>query len=305
MKCTFNMPTELLKTDRQLGKKSAISRHGRINSHYDNARMWRSHSFDGVEFLQASYARQSFPMHMHETFVLGVILRGAEQFLYRGSTYIAPEGSIIMIPPYEVHTGNPAPGTVWQYKSIYPSIRLVQSIIKQIDTRYEDIPNFTNPVINDIDLATEILALHHALRYETDMNFLESEMITTLIKLINRHSEDPQCDAEIVCNHESIVMARDYIMDNIAERVSLRVISSVVGLSQYQLISGFKKNFGLPPHRFQLNMRIMQARRMLADGKSIAATAYDLGFSDQSHFIRHFRSILGVTPGQYFRQSIN
>jgi AraC-like DNA-binding protein len=32
---------------------------------------------------------------------------------------------------------------------------------------------------------------------------------------------------------------------------------------------------------------------------SLSEIAYAVGFSDQSHLARHFRQILGVTPGQF------
>ncbi|HBZ55962.1 MAG TPA: AraC family transcriptional regulator, partial [Syntrophobacteraceae bacterium] len=44
---------------------------------------------------------------------------------------------------------------------------------------------------------------------------------------------------------------------------------------------------------------IRRARGMLSQGRPIAEVAQATGFSDQSHLTRHFKRILGVTPGQY------
>ncbi len=43
----------------------------------------------------------------------------------------------------------------------------------------------------------------------------------------------------------------------------------------------------------------MQARQLLAVGESVTDAAVAVGFFDQSHLTRHFRRIVGVTPGRY------
>jgi len=57
--------------------------------------------------------------------------------------------------------------------------------------------------------------------------------------------------------------------------------------------------YGLPPHQFQLQARIARSRELMMAGVPIAHVAADLGFSDQSHFTRHFKAALGVTPAAY------
>jgi AraC-like DNA-binding protein len=46
-------------------------------------------------------------------------------------------------------------------------------------------------------------------------------------------------------------------------------------------------------------VRLHKARQLLKQGYTIAMTAQNCGFSDQSHFNRHFKKAMGVTPSQY------
>ena len=47
--------------------------------------------------------------------------------------------------------------------------------------------------------------------------------------------------------------------------------------------------------------RIDLARRLLLDGMPPSLAAAEAGFYDQSHLSRHFRHVLGTSPGRYAR----
>ena len=48
-------------------------------------------------------------------------------------------------------------------------------------------------------------------------------------------------------------------------------------------------------------VRIRHAERLIAAGKPLAEVSAETGFSSQSHLTRHFKRLIGVTPGQYAR----
>jgi quercetin dioxygenase-like cupin family protein len=58
-------------------------------------------------------------------------------------------------------------------------------------------------------------------------------------------------------------------------------------------------DLGLPPHGYLTQVRLREARRRLLAGRSPALVAAEVGFVDQSHLIKRFRSAFGMTPGQY------
>jgi len=73
----------------------------------------------------------------------------------------------------------------------------------------------------------------------------------------------------------------------------------VAGLRRRQLVDAFTRRFALPPHRYLTQLRVDAARVLLAQGHQAVEVAGAVGFSDQSHFIRRFKAITGVTPGRY------
>jgi AraC-like DNA-binding protein len=61
----------------------------------------------------------------------------------------------------------------------------------------------------------------------------------------------------------------------------------------------FRQAVGLPPHAYQLQLRLSHARNLLAQGFPISYVAHETGFFDQTHFTKQFKRHVGVTPGTY------
>ena len=83
--------------------------------------------------------------------------------------------------------------------------------------------------------------------------------------------------------------------------IDLDTLAKHAGLSRFQALRAFKQRYGLPPHAYQLCLRIGHARKLLREGAAAADVAARCGFADQSHFTRHFKRLNGVTPVQYAR----
>jgi AraC-like DNA-binding protein len=83
--------------------------------------------------------------------------------------------------------------------------------------------------------------------------------------------------------------------------VSLQQLARLTGLSAYHLNRSFCRKLGMPPHEYQVQARIVKAKVLLRQGRSISETASLVGFVDQSHFTRHFKRSVGITPGRFLR----
>jgi AraC family transcriptional regulator len=98
--------------------------------------------------------------------------------------------------------------------------------------------------------------------------------------------------------HRAVV---DYIMENLEGHLTLEQMAAAAHLSPYHFARQFKATTGLPPHQFVISRRIERARQVLLadDEEPLAQIAIRLGFADQSHFARHFKRLVGVTPRQF------
>jgi AraC-like DNA-binding protein len=94
---------------------------------------------------------------------------------------------------------------------------------------------------------------------------------------------------------------RERLHERQGASLNLMQVAQEVGLSQFQLLRGFKRRYGAPPHSYEIYVRVQRAKQLLRRGSSIADAAAATDFVDQSHLTRHFRRIWGITPGAYIR----
>lgn len=99
----------------------------------------------------------------------------------------------------------------------------------------------------------------------------------------------------------------EYIHDNLGHSLSLLELSSVANLSPSHFTRVFRQETGQSPHQYLIQARIDQAKHLLRSGDdlSIGSIAHQVGFADQSHFTRHFKRIVGVTPNVILQESRN
>jgi AraC-like DNA-binding protein len=98
-----------------------------------------------------------------------------------------------------------------------------------------------------------------------------------------------------------IARAKQILRERWCESVRLDDLTREVGLSKFHLLRLFHDEVGVPPHAYQMHLRISRAREMLRRGMTVAEVALTCGFADQAHFTRCFKRVVGYTPAAFAR----
>jgi AraC-like DNA-binding protein len=260
---------------------------------------WHDPDIAGVELLHARYITHAFTPHMHEGYAIGVIEQGAEQFRYRHELHIAPAGSLVVINPGEIHTGEAAISQGWVYRMIYPVAELAQHAASELVGRPRDVPFFPSPVINDPQLANLFVRMHTSFEIADTSLERTSRLLWLLAHLVQRHADDSPLPRAAVPEHQAVRRVRNYLEQHYAQHIALDDLAVVARLSPFHLLRVFRSKVGLPPHAYLTYVRVRQAQRLLLADLPIADVAAQTGFADQSHLTRHFKRIVGVPPGHY------
>ena len=101
-----------------------------------------------------------------------------------------------------------------------------------------------------------------------------------------------------------IFTLRKYITDNLHQEFSVEELAGQVRLSVSHLSTVFRREIGLPPIRYIINLRLEQSAKFLEheDFMSVKQIGMRVGFNDQSRFVREFKKKYSLTPKQYRNQ---
>ncbi|HSC84703.1 MAG TPA: AraC family transcriptional regulator [Pseudomonas sp.] len=89
----------------------------------------------------------------------------------------------------------------------------------------------------------------------------------------------------------------DYIEQHLAEPLPLGELARLAALSEYHFVRMFRHSFGLPPHRYVLQRRLLRARELLLHSHlPLGEIALACGFASASHFSNRFREAFGGAP---------
>src|SRR5215218_3078712 len=289
---------------RAAGDSTGRGRDGRPRAEArEHSRVWRVPALDGMELFEATYTAHRFERHAHDTAAIGVVDEGVGEFWCKGTSHLVPPDSLILIAPGDMHTGGvrlPAHAPL-VYRMFYPSAALVAGLLGH-DVRELD---FRAAAPRDPVLAARLRRLHALLRLSPDDGACgpsggvqaapldgESMLADTLLSLLRRHGvrRPPRPAHGAGREPAGVAAAREYLHAHVAENVSLRTLAALAGdLNPSYFNRAFRAAVGLPPHAYQVHLRVLRAKALLAAGRSVSDVAWATGFADQSHLTRHFK----------------
>jgi len=242
------------------------------------------------------------PSHSHAEYQLCLASGSASRYRYRGGRIVVPPGSLSVLMPDEVHaTEEPDDRRqTTRYQVLYVGPDRLRDVAAAIGgDRRGGLPFFAEAVIRDPELAVRYQRLHTGFAGGSSQLGRDVDLLATLVALVGRHAHGRTDRESQTGPSRAALLARAYLDDNYAEDVTLDGLAELVGLSPFHLARLFHTEVGMPPHAYQLQVRIARAKRLLVQGLPVSRVAGETGFFDLSHFSRHFKRHVGVSPGAY------
>jgi AraC-like DNA-binding protein len=259
------------------------------------ARYFRPGELDGVEALHANFVSHCYRPHSHPTWTIAAMSRGAAEFTLEGKPHRARAGDLFVLEPDTVHTGLPGVPEGWAYEVLYLPPATVEEWARfdRAGPAGVDAVVFRDPALRVAlgRLHRAIGANEHGLEVEVDLAFAT--------RALGPHLRPGEGVARRGPEHAAVRRAVELLRQRWDRPVTLTELADGARLSRFELVRCFTAQVGLPPHAFQIDLRINQARGLLRAGESPAAVAAACGFSDQAHLTRTFKRAVGTTPRRY------
>jgi AraC-like DNA-binding protein len=256
----------------------------------------RPGNLSGIEFLAAENDQGLWHV-FHERYVICAGEVASVHYSYRGSTHTAHDRVAMLMEPGESHRNLAVPRPQ-SFRVLFMDPALLESAAKEHGMPAT--PHFAQALVADPRLLAAIYRLYDSVEAE-DTILEQQSRLAFCLRLALAHIEQNVRVVEAGYNYSKIQRAKDHLRERFDKPVSLDDLATLTGLSPFHLVRSFTRHVGLPPHAYQIHVRVERARALLAAGAPLAEVASSVGFADQSHFTRHFRRINNVTPANYAR----
>ena len=265
----------------------------------ETLKFWRDSKLPFIEARIVSDGREvHYDKHSHDAFSVGAITSGRSMYWTEQQTQEINCGTVVLMNVGDVHACNPVHNSPWSYIMFYVDagwlMRLqadlgfeVHGSMQRFDTLVSQVPALFNALTVLYDVCTD--ASNDVLLKQTaifDFFILLHQTLKVVPEL--RLKENPK-----------LKKAADFIAQHCTENLSLDDICVASGLSPSYLVRAFKQQYGMTPHAYMVNRRILFAQQQLKTGQAIADVALAAGFADQAHFQRIFKRFVAATPRQY------
>jgi AraC-like DNA-binding protein len=246
---------------------------------------WRPRLGGVVEVLHAHMTGHAYPMHAHDSWTLLIVDDGAVRYDLDKHERGAFGDLVTLLPPHVAHNGASATPGGFHKRVFYLELdRLPDGLIGA---------TVDNPAFTDPSLRRRIAELHSIIRQPGEDLEAQGHLADITERLRSRLGCPALPDR---LDRTPAYQLRGLLEEHIVPGLSLDEAARILHFHPAYLVRSFSREFGMSPHRYLISRRVDLARRLILTGEPLWSVAAGSGFYDQTHLIRHFKRILGVSP---------
>ncbi len=246
----------------------------------------------GPQRLSAQFGGHAYDLHRHETYAVGLTLRGAQSFHYRGTLRTSRAGQVMVIHPDEAHDGYAGVDQGFAYHMLYVDPGAVSAALDGAT------PPFVPDVVAEDPGLAQLVNEAFAEFPRSLESLAQDALVSRLAELLANRSDGRRLRRDPAAR-KAAARARDFLAAEAARAVGSEELERVSGLDRFTLARQFRALYATSPHRYQVGRRLVNAQQMIARGVPLSEAATAAGFADQSHLTRHFAARFGLTPGRW------
>lgn len=256
-------------------------------------------------YLQESGALTAIKPHTSSrqnlsSFLFFYVLEGEGTLTYKNQVYSMKKGDCAFIDCRNKYSQSSSSTDLWSLKWVH----FYGSNMNEIYSKYLErggefcfsvADEKENPFVPLLDMIMESATSSSYIR---DMEI--NENLSKLLTILMKYSWNPEKAKNLNKTGLNISNVRTYIDQNYTSKLSLEVVAKQFNVNKSYLLRLFKENTGVTVNNYILQKRILMAKNELRfSNKTLDVIAEECGLDDANYFIRVFKKIEGLTPGEY------
>ena len=242
------------------------------------------------------------PLHTHPFTELFYVVDGKGEFNIQGQRFPVKPNDFVIINPQVEHTELSSPDEPLEY--IVLGIRgLSFSNLTPVSEGGHPFSFF-----NLRDEQKDILRYLNAMVQEATSQQMSYELVChnlleiLLIKILRHQHFDLEVGKQSKATKD-ISFIKHYLETYYHESIQLEDLASMTHLSRFYISHSFKKEIGMSPMEYLIDIRIKESKILLrTTNYSISQVADIVGFTTPTYFSKQFRKSTGISPTDYREQ---
>lgn len=241
-------------------------------------------------------------LHTHPFTELFYVVDGKGEFNIQGQRFPVKPNDFVIINPQVEHTELSSPDEPLEY--IVLGIRgLSFSNLTPVSEGGHPFSFF-----NLRDEQKDILRYLNAMVQEATSQSMSYELVChnlleiLLIKILRHQHFDLEVGKQSKATKD-ISFIKHYLETYYHESIQLEDLASMTHLSRFYISHSFKKEIGMSPMEYLIDIRIKESKILLrTTNYSISQVADIVGFTTPTYFSKQFRKSTGISPTDYREQ---
>lgn len=234
--------------------------------------------YSDIEIFEGEISSHEYPWHFHNCYTFILVEKGLIEYEFQDKKAKIEAKEILIIEPYKIHRNIISQPTT--YKAIFvPHNYFARAEQNSIITQKVNLTTGFDKIV--------------ALLIKTKLNPTKKQLDNFIIRLCELNSQLPEKQHGNFTSSNNIVPQINY-------NLTVQELAKEAHLSKFHFQRKFKKYCGLTIGQLKQQEKTIAAKELLEKGKLSTDVAHELGFFDQSHFIKYFKRMWATTP-KYFK----
>ena len=241
-------------------------------------------------------------LHTHPFTELFYVVDGKGEFNIQGQRFPVKPNDFVIITPQVEHTELSSPDEPLEY--------IVLGINGLSFSNLTPVSEGGHPFsfFNLRDEQKDILRYLNAMVQEATSQSMSYELVChnlleiLLIKILRHQHFDLEVGKQSKATKD-ISFIKHYLETYYHESIQLEDLASMTHLSRFYISHSFKKEIGMSPMEYLIDIRIKESKILLrTTNYSISQVADIVGFTTPTYFSKQFRKSTGISPTDYREQ---
>lgn len=241
-------------------------------------------------------------LHTHPFTELFYVVDGKGEFSIQGQRFPVKPNDFVIINPQVEHTELSSPDEPLEY--------IVLGINGLSFSNLTPVSEGGHPFsfFNLRDEQKDILRYLNAMVQEATSQQMSYELVChnlleiLLIKILRHQHFDLEVGKQSKATKD-ISFIKHYLETYYHESIQLEDLASMTHLSRFYISHSFKKEIGMSPMEYLIDIRIKESKILLrTTNYSISQVADIVGFTTPTYFSKQFRKSTGISPTDYREQ---